>query len=497
MVSLLEAREDDPILEPSAGKGVFLDSLVSAGFTDLTAVEIDHSLCRRSDHKIEHCSFLTWDKPKCFAAVVGNPPYVRWKNMNESQKQEMRNHRQWGRLFNSLSDYLTVFIASSVEALRLGGELVFITPSFWLGTKHSGNLREWLLRQGAFTSIVDFGESSVFPGVSSHIIIFRFQKGLAQAHTEIEKWRYHGKRHLPDHLDLSDASQFGFELIPSFTAQKQWSLSSKSVQKSADRLGAFCAYGTEPRLLDHVRIANGMVSGLDKAFQIPDDAAGNLNERELENTYTVLKAKDMAQLQPRRYRKYINIKSEVSQSQFREYYPYFYSLLTPFRDALEKRYSYGRDLPFWDWAFKRSESFFLSPVGKIFVPSKERLTSRKFIRFSLVKGGIIATQDVTAIAPLDTTRESLEYIYGFLILPAVTDWVRAYGHLKGGVAEFSKRPLGDIPFRPIDWNSTFEVQLHDKIKNRVLESVNTSDFIGLREDLTVLFAELDRRVRLL
>lgn len=498
MVSLLESPKDASILEPSAGEGVFLDALTEAGFDDLTAVEIDPNLLKDTSYNVEHRSFVTWQKPHDFDIVIGNPPYIRWKNMDSKQQDEVKEHHLWGTLFNSLSDYLTVFIANAVEMMKSGSELVFITPSFWLQTLHSRELRKWLLQQGAFTDIIDFGESTVFPGVSSHILIFRFQKKLKQNITQIKRWKYCGKRKLPDLLNLDDTSQFEFECIPPFDTNRTWSLASASVQESADKLEAFCSYASNDlfgeletaHLGDYVRIANGMVSGLDKAFQIPDEVAGKLTEHEVANTYRVLKAKDMGKLSPLRYREYISIKSTISEKEFQREYPHFYALLNPYRTDLEKRYSYGRDLPFWEWAFKRSESFFSSPVNKIFVPCKERLTSREFIRFSLVKGDIIATQDVTAIAPNGNINESLEYIYGFLILPMVTDWVRVRGLLKGGVAEFSERPLSEIPFRPIDWTDSFEVEMHEKIKNRVSTSMIRCDFLELRKDINELFRTL-------
>jgi hypothetical protein len=45
--------------------------------------------------------------------------------------------------------------------------------------------------------------------------------------------------------------------------------------------------------------------------------------------------------------------------------------------------------------------------------------------------------------------------------------------MKGGVAEFSERPLAGIPFRRINWEDKQEVRLHDQIRAK---------FISLKSD---------------
>ncbi len=44
MVSLISHSKQSKILEPSCGKGVFLDKLVENKFENISAYEIDHSI---------------------------------------------------------------------------------------------------------------------------------------------------------------------------------------------------------------------------------------------------------------------------------------------------------------------------------------------------------------------------------------------------------------------------------------------------------------------
>ena len=112
---------------------------------------------------------------------------------------------------------------------------------------------------------------------------------------------------------------------------------------------------------------------------------------------------------------------------------------------------------------KLLEKFFKNGERKVFVPCKERITNRQNIRFSLVPKDVIATQDVTAIAPKESTKETVEYLAAYLSLDEISNWIRIRGLIKGGIAEFSERPLASIPFREINWSSKTETKIHSDI----------------------------------
>jgi adenine-specific DNA-methyltransferase len=469
MISLISAPPSASILEPCAGEGVFLDELDRAGFLDFTAVEIDPDLCQQSSWPMHCGSFVSWGPPDSFDVVIGNPPYIRWRDLDEASRQEVLAHPLYGELFNSLSDYLTVFIAASVDLLEDGGELIFITPSFWMHTQHSGLLREWLLERGAITDVIDFKETSVFNGVASAIVIFRFKKG--EPKSPINYYRYRAGRHLPkEELDLSNKEQFSLRKIAAFKSGAHWSLSStkelapaKLLERATKRRPRRRGDDPTVRLGEYVDIANGMVSGLDRAFAINEDLLESLNAAELLATFEVLKAANIENLTSATTSYYINIPPGLSQAQASRRYPHFMRHLEPFRTKLGERFSYVPGLPFWEWSFKRSEGFFLNGDQKGFVPCKERLTSRSEARFSTAPAHVVATQDVTAFAPKENTRESISYIVAYLAQPIVTDWIRHRGLMKGGVAEFSERPLANIPFRAIDFSSKEELASHRTI----------------------------------
>lgn len=483
MVQLILSPRNSRILEPSCGEGIFLDVLKANGYTNIQGIEVDTRLSNLGNHKVAHSSFLTWDEQSKFDVIIGNPPYIRWKDLDETFKQEMKSLPNWNKLFNSLTDYLVPFIIESIDRLESNGELIFITPSFWMQTMHSEKMRNWMLTQGSITHLIDFEEATVFPGVATSIVIFRFEKGKKLS--TLQYYKYNGKKKVkPGKLELENPEQFIQNMIPVFESGKHWTLATSQVQKELQVLESACrSISGQPDMFsptkhsvlgEIVDIANGMVSGLDKAFKIPNDQISGLTQLERDSTLEVLKAQNLLRGSSNEITLYINIPQGLSESQVIKEYPNFYNLLSEHKEELLSRYSYGITLPYWEWAFKRSEKFFMNGVQKGVVPCKERLTSRSNVRFSLIPFGVVATQDVTAFAPKQGIRESIAYIVAYLTLPEVSQWIRFRGLMKGGVAEFSERPLSLVPFRRINWNDDKEIQFHNKIAKEFLDLTNSN-----------------------
>lgn len=374
MVDLIESPRDSKILEPSAGEGVFLDVLHEVGYSNIEGIEIDSSLNQNMIHTVYNESFVSWLKDGEYSVVIGNPPYIRWKNLEEFQKNEIKEHPLWGVLFNSLSDYLTVFIANAIQNLRDGGELIFITPSFWMHTMHSKKLRAWMLDQGSFSHVINFGESNVFQGVSSSIIIFRFVKGVDIS--KIQYYEYSGGRKVPESIALDDDSFIHFS-IPQFSQGEPWVFADQKTLDSIHNLELACTLSVEnddmlggharkvSLLGEYVHIANGMVSGMDRAFRWEGGHEG-LNSYELEALVPVVKGKDIKNAYMIENSEYIDIPEGLTESDVASKYPSLYEQLVSYKEKLMARYSYRRSLPFWEWAFKRSQKYFYTEIPKIF-----------------------------------------------------------------------------------------------------------------------------------
>ena len=167
MVSLSSKNENSKILEPSAGKGVFLDSLKQEGFKNISAIEYDDEFFnflneKYSDINLIHNDFLNSNKDDKFDLIIGNPPYVQWNNIEPKIRLNLTESSFWSKYINGEWDIFYSFMIWSIEKLKDNGELIFIIPYNWFNSTHAKSLREYLINHGYFDIILHFGELKLF-----------------------------------------------------------------------------------------------------------------------------------------------------------------------------------------------------------------------------------------------------------------------------------------------------------------------------------------------
>ncbi|UCG02192.1 MAG: N-6 DNA methylase [Candidatus Heimdallarchaeota archaeon] len=571
MIDLISTNSKAKILEPSAGKGIFLSQLVSKGYENLTGIEIDPNLAKQSSIPINIGNFFDFPISRKFDVVIGNPPYIRWKNLSLDQRKYFNSTLFWQKRMNGLTDILQPFIFKSVDHLKPGGELIFITPLFWMQTLHAEPLRRFLLENGSLEVIINFHETRIFPKANLNLVIFKYRKEKQKQLLKIINYWQKGKLN-PDILEnirwlLHDPSSWKstatndgnleffqthqpynsspWRFLPLETEEKL-SLFEKACQFSPEidvnghkiRLSHLYSkndlilmeypkkmckkmyldqktyfiplskallteYFTNnedfsqslpPRYIqigDIVEIGNGMVSGLDKAFQLKFDT--HLNKEEKELIIPVVKAKSIRRFYAESLTQYFLVKPDIisTENDLKRNFPSLYEQLLPFQDALRKRYQYNREIPYWEWVFIRNYKLMKDAEALICVPCKDRFDKRKHFRFALCEKGIFTTQDVTVLVKFNWVKESLEYITAFLNSKEVFDWVINKGLIRGGVAEFSEEPLKRIPFRLIDWNSPTECQIHDRIVELVQDIFSTKkENVSKISEINLLVSQL-------
>ena len=219
-----------------------------------------------------------------------------------------------------------------------------------------------------------------------------------------------------------------------------------------------------------------MVSGLDRAFVIYDKE--ELSEKEKSFLIKVIKAKDLDCYFPLTFTNYIFLNDKVRTEKELEKLPHIASKLLPFKKDLQDRYNYNKDIPWWYWTFLRNREAIIKNKIKIVVPSKERYDSRNCVRFGLVIGDYYITQDVSAIIKKPEIKEDIKYLLAILNSDTIFLWLRYKGLTRGGVLEFSEKPLSIIPIKRINWENATEVKIYKKIiqiTQNILERKNYTD----------------------
>lgn len=489
MLGLADISTNSKILEPSCGEGVFLEILQQKGYKNLTAYEIDQDLATEFSC-VRYESFVSANIDDKFDLIIGNPPYIRWKNLEDELKQELSLNPIWNKYFNSLCDYLYIFILKSIELLNENGQLIFICPEYWMNTTHSVTLRNYMVQHGYFEEIYHFNETPIFDKVTVSIVIFKFVKSKGKS-DKIKVAKFYANQKLTSETLENLKNQIPFKdaeylQVSQFKTNERWLLQSDEVRKELQILETVCQKHAPTSLLSFFDegktefhtigeicdIGNGLVSGLDKAFQVNGH---ELNSAEKSATINVVKAKDLTPFFAESITKYIFINENLEETEFQKTYPNFYLHFQKYKTDLEKRYQYNRKINYWEWVFLRNFNLFSKADKRIFVPCKERISNKNYFRFALVESGTFPTQDVTAIFKKSETKESIEYILAYLNQPIIFDWLKCNGIVKGNIVEFSEKPIARIPFRKIDWNNEDEVSLHNSITDITQQFLTNKD----------------------
>jgi adenine-specific DNA-methyltransferase len=476
MVSLADVGAQTRILEPACGDGVFLRQLQAGPHDALVGFEIDPALATDLEG-IRYTSFISAEIAERFDLVIGNPPYIRWANLEPHLKAELQANALWNTYFNRLCDYSGIFILKAISLLADGGHLIFICPEYWLNTTHALPLRNYMVAHGHFEEIYHFNETPIFENASVSLIIFKYVKSKKRRAPRIKVAKYESRQKLTFETLLSlqlevEMPAATYLSIQPFRANERWLLESDAVQTQLESLESACRraqmhlpsqkpYVTIGEVCD---IGNGLVSGLDQAFQVEVEG---LNELERIRLCKVIKAKHLQPYIATAHTDYIFLPDCPAEDNLAAGYPNFYAHFQKFRSSLENRYQYQRKIPYWEWVFPRNLALFSRDEQRILVPCKERISNKDHFRFALADAGFFPTQDVTALLKKPAVRESIAYIAAFLNHPRIFHWLKCNGIVKGSIVEFSEKPLGSIPFRKIDWENAREVELHDTITKRV------------------------------
>lgn len=107
-------------------------------------------------------------QPKGFDYVVGNPPYVRFRNMSNKSKNFLKH---WSSADTGNVDLYMPFFEVGLLLLKKGGVLSYITPNSYLQAVNGRKLRTFLASKNHPITIVDFRDAQIFKNVTSYTCI--------------------------------------------------------------------------------------------------------------------------------------------------------------------------------------------------------------------------------------------------------------------------------------------------------------------------------------
>ena len=106
-----------------------------------------------------------------FDCVIGNPPYIK-----EAKNKDIFATTKHLRTYQGKMDLWYHFAGRALEMLKDGGVLNFIATNNWTTNSGASKLRNILLEETRFISLIDFGDHKVFESAGIQTMIMSFKK---------------------------------------------------------------------------------------------------------------------------------------------------------------------------------------------------------------------------------------------------------------------------------------------------------------------------------
>jgi adenine-specific DNA-methyltransferase len=211
-------------------------------------------------------SAISWNGNGTFDAIVGNPPFVRYQQFPEDQREKaFQLMRTSGLHPNRLTNSWVPFVVASARLLGSAGRLAMVLPAELLQVSYAAQLRSFLTDYFAQVSVITF-RGLPFPGIQQEIILLLASRG-SSTKPGIELVELNDARELDKHAEKRFGSS-GLKKI-NHTTDKwiQYYLS----QSEIDLLRSL---RNDPKLTRFGDIADtdiGIVTGMNEVFALSEE----------------------------------------------------------------------------------------------------------------------------------------------------------------------------------------------------------------------------------
>lgn len=190
MAEWVAANRPRRILDPSLGRGVFVEALRGLNRqlprnARVTACDVDPAMIAAFGAgesslavDVRHEDFLTAEFPAAFDAIICNPPYIRHHEAKRGDELFRRFDAMAGERLSRLTNEYGLFLLRIWSLLGDGGRAAVITPAEWLNADFGVAIKRHLLRENAIDAVLHFGHAAnVFDGVLTTAAIVLLRRG--------------------------------------------------------------------------------------------------------------------------------------------------------------------------------------------------------------------------------------------------------------------------------------------------------------------------------
>ncbi len=197
LIHLLHGIEFDPIEARKAGDNID----VLTGLTSTIAIH--------NGDFFAYCHTHLSDK-RYFDAIIGNPPFIRYQNFPEEQRNSAFYLMQSAGLHPTrLTNAWVPFLVASTLLLKENGRLAMVIPAELLQVNYAAELRYFLSKYYRSIALITF-KKLVFEGLQQEVVLFLGERNGGE-HTGIRTLELE---------DMSDLATYDHMLLASARAKE-------------------------------------------------------------------------------------------------------------------------------------------------------------------------------------------------------------------------------------------------------------------------------------
>lgn len=292
-------------------------------------------------------------KNKGFDLILGNPPYVCSRNMDDETKELMK---KWSTCQTGHPDLYIPFFQIGYELLTENGILGFITVNTFMHSVNGRAIREYFSENKVLVKIIDFKDEQIFKSRMTYTCICLLQK------KQSEFIYYTSSKE----INLEDISKLEFnkDSYQNLDTQKGWSLKNSDLVNKIESIGTSFGkiYNTKSgvaTLKNNVYIFKATKAD-EKYFYMQDGTKIEKNIcKEIINTNQLNTCIDVDSLKEKIIFPYTyNTQNQaviIEEDVFSKQFPKTYEYLLTKKDILATRDKGNGKYPVW-YAFGRTQS---------------------------------------------------------------------------------------------------------------------------------------------
>ncbi|MEA3464235.1 MAG: TaqI-like C-terminal specificity domain-containing protein [Patescibacteria group bacterium] len=187
-------------------------------------IQEGNSLISGSEKELKKYFGRGWKEKKGFEwegkfdVVIGNPPYVRNRELDVKDKKYFNDQYDSAQ---GQYDIYQLFFEQSINLLKEGGYLGFITSNKYAIADYGKKLREFILDNCKIISIVDVSNLQVFKDASTYPYIIILQKNKKTAGHKIKGYKIENELDLSGNAVLINQDDLQKSQTKNFTIKKK------------------------------------------------------------------------------------------------------------------------------------------------------------------------------------------------------------------------------------------------------------------------------------